>query len=74
MQERKPPPKRHKLVLLVWLGLYPLLTALTYIVTPLLGSAPLPLRTLVMSLILVPIMVLVLIPTINKYFAKWLRE
>jgi antibiotic biosynthesis monooxygenase (ABM) superfamily enzyme len=67
-------PKRHKLAVLVWLGLYPLLTALSYLTAPVLAGFPLPARTLVLSLILVPIMIFVLIPSINKYFAGWLRR
>jgi antibiotic biosynthesis monooxygenase (ABM) superfamily enzyme len=67
-------PKRYKLAVLVWIGLYPLLTALSYLTAPLLVDFPIPVRTLVLSLILVPIMIFVLIPSINKYFAGWLRR
>jgi antibiotic biosynthesis monooxygenase (ABM) superfamily enzyme len=68
------PPKRYKMALLVWLGLYPLLTALSYLTGPLLANAPIPVRTLVLSAILVPTMIFVLIPNIQKHFAKWLRQ
>jgi antibiotic biosynthesis monooxygenase (ABM) superfamily enzyme len=67
-------PKRYKLAVLVWIGLYPLLTALSYLTAPLLAEFPIPVRTLALSLILVPIMIFVLIPSINKYFAGWLRR
>jgi hypothetical protein len=75
MTSNQPPSiKRHKLVVLVWLGLYPLLTLITYVTGPFLAGLPIPLRTLVTSLILVPIMVYLLLPTITKRFATWLSK
>ena len=67
-------PKKWKLILLVWCGIYPSITLLSVTVVPLLKNLPIYLKTLVMTIILVPIMVLVIIPTIHKYFHIWLRK
>ena len=66
-------PPRWKTAVVVWLAIYPALT----LVLALIGSAvqpwPLPLRTLVTTAVLVPLMVYVLIPTIQRLLAPWYR-
>jgi len=68
------PPKKWKFALLVWCFIYPMITILSMTVLPLLSSLPAPLRTLIMSLILVPLMAYFYIPFINKRFFIWLRK
>ena len=52
---------------MTWLAAYPTLTALLAVSKPLgLTSAPLPLRTLAVTLILVPLMVFVLQPNLMR--------
>ena len=41
---------------------------------PLLVNFPAPVRTLIMSLILVPLMAFFYLPYINKRFFNWLRK
>jgi antibiotic biosynthesis monooxygenase (ABM) superfamily enzyme len=41
---------------------------------PYMNGMPLPLRTLVLSLILVPLMAYFYIPFISKHFYSWLRK
>ncbi|MEI6019943.1 MAG: hypothetical protein WCR21_02350 [Bacteroidota bacterium] len=67
-------PKKWKFALLVWCFIYPSITILSMTVLPLLTALVPPLRTLVMSLILVPIMAYFYIPYINKRFFVWLRK
>lgn len=67
-------PKKWKMILLVWCGIYPCITLLSLTVVPLLKNFPIYLKTLVMTMILVPIMVLVIIPYIHKHFHDWLRK
>lgn len=67
-------PKKWKFALLVWCFIYPIITLLSVTVLPLLKDFPAPLRTLVMSLILVPVMAFWYIPFINKRFFAWLRR
>jgi antibiotic biosynthesis monooxygenase (ABM) superfamily enzyme len=68
------PPKKWKFALLVWCFIYPAITFLSVTIVPLLSDFPGPLRTLVLSLILVPVMAFFYIPFINRRFFNWLRK
>ncbi len=69
----RPPPK-WKTALLIWLAIYPSITLLVLVFGQHLARLPLMLRTLVMTAILVPLMVFVLLPWLQKLFATWLRK
>jgi len=69
------PPKKWKMAIIIWLAIYPLIT----LIFALLGKQlilinPLPLRTLIITLIAVPTMVFVLIPILQKLLHKWLNK
>ena len=51
-----------KQLLIIWLAIYPIITILSYLLGPYLAEQVIPLRTLVMTLIIVPIMVKLAIP------------
>lgn len=68
------PLKKWKFALLVWCFIYPVITFLSSVIVPLMIDFPVPLRTLVISLILVPIMAFFYIPYIQKRFFNWLRK
>ena len=51
--------------LLVWLAVYPIITALAWLLDPVLQPLQLPLRTLVLSALMVPIMVYGAMPLIH---------
>lgn len=74
---RRPPAARaarRKLALVTWLAAYPTLTALLAVSQALgFASAPLPLRTLAVTLILVPLMVFVLQPNVMRVWNKLRR-
>jgi antibiotic biosynthesis monooxygenase (ABM) superfamily enzyme len=67
-------PKKWKFALLVWCFIYPVITFLSMLLIPLIIEYPAPVRTLIMSLILVPLMAFFYIPFINKRFFDWLRK
>ncbi|MEY3927300.1 MAG: hypothetical protein RJA97_307 [Bacteroidota bacterium] len=67
------PPKKWKLLLLNWLFVYPLINVLIPVAFPLTEGWPLPLRTLVLTAVMVPIMGMVL-PKLHARFAGWLRN
>lgn len=69
----RPPPK-WKTAILIWLAIYPALTLLVALFGEYLILLPLALRTLVMTAILVPLMVFVLLPRLQRVFAGWLRK
>lgn len=78
MTDQQPPParpRRHKQAIVTWLAAYPTITVILAAFKPLgLLSAPLPLRTLVLTLILVPLMVFVLTPTLTFALDELLRR
>jgi antibiotic biosynthesis monooxygenase (ABM) superfamily enzyme len=67
------PPPRWKTSVLIWLGIYPALTLVIWLVGPSIQDWPLPVRTLVMTAVLVPLMVYVLLPILNRLLATWIR-
>lgn len=66
-------PTCFKRVLITWLAIYPAITLLLFWGGALLEPLPLPLRTLVLTGILVPLMVCVLVPILNRVLAPWLQ-
>lgn len=61
----KQPPK-WKFAVMVWLAIYPTITFVSYLIRDVIKEWPLPLKTLLMTGILVPTMIFVFI----TYFKK----
>mgnify|MGYP006915273381 FL=1 len=59
---------------MVWLAIYPAITLLTYLIGDLIKKLPLPIKTLIMTGILVPLMVFVLLPILRKLMGNWLNK
>ena len=68
-----PTAPRNKVAVITWLAIYPALTITLALLGPALTPLPLYVRTLVLTAVLVPIMVYVLVPTVQRIFARWLR-
>lgn len=69
------PPKKWKTALLVWLAIYPLITTVLAVFGEYLMQIDnLPLRTLLITVVLVPVMVFVLIPLLQKLLSGWLQR
>jgi antibiotic biosynthesis monooxygenase (ABM) superfamily enzyme len=71
---RTGPPPRHRFALLVWIAIYPTITLLLELGGPLMNDWPLPLRTLALTAVAVPLMVFVLLPTLQRVFSGWLTR
>lgn len=67
-------PVKHRMALITWLVVYPMITALLAVLEPVLSNAPMPLRTLILSLIMVPAMVYGVMPFATARLARWLNE
>jgi antibiotic biosynthesis monooxygenase (ABM) superfamily enzyme len=65
-------PKRYKLFLLTWLAIYPLITLILYFFNQPLSLLPLPIRTLVLTGVLVYFMTYWVMPMLMKLFHSWL--
>ena len=55
----------------IWIAIYPAITLLLLFFGKYLAQVPLFLRTLILTLILVPSMVFVLLPLVNRLFATF---
>lgn len=65
--------QRGKLAVVTWVAVYPTITVFLWLFERLgLLGLPLPLRTFVLTGILVPAMVFVLMPTLTTLFGRWL--
>lgn len=67
-------PPRHKLAIINWLAVYPLITLILWAAGPLFGGYPLWVTTLAVSLILVSLMNFLVMPMMMRLFAPWLRS
>jgi antibiotic biosynthesis monooxygenase (ABM) superfamily enzyme len=65
-------PPRHKQAIVVWLAIYPMITVILAVGGSSLEPLPLPVRTLVLTLVLVPLMTFVLVPALNHLLRGWL--
>ncbi len=65
-------PNRHKMALLTWAVVYPMITLLLAVLEPALGTMPMPLRTLLLSALMVPAMVYVVLPFATARLNGWL--
>lgn len=66
-------PSRHKMALLTWALVYPMITALLAVLEPLLSDVALPLRSLILTLIMVPTLVYTAMPFATSRLAGWLK-
>jgi uncharacterized protein len=66
------PPSRAKMAVLSWVAIYPLIVVLNATLGPTLAPLAMPLRTLITSLMLVPLMTWVVMPRVTKLFYAWL--
>ncbi len=67
-------PNKFKMALLVWCAIYPTVTLIFFALGSFLITLHPFARTLVVTLILVPLMVFVFMPFIMKRFGKWLTK
>ncbi|MEM8906202.1 MAG: hypothetical protein AAGD05_00020 [Bacteroidota bacterium] len=65
-------PPKYKIALLTWIAIYPLITAILLVFGESLAQLPVPLRTLVLTMVLVPLMVYWAVPLLRRCFARWL--
>jgi uncharacterized protein len=63
---------RYKTAAITWLAIYPTLTLILELFGHTLSKLVLPLRTLVITAILVPVAVYALVPALRHVFAGWL--
>jgi antibiotic biosynthesis monooxygenase (ABM) superfamily enzyme len=68
----RPVPPRYKLALVTWLGAYALITLVLAVLGPAMASWPLPLRTLLLSTVMVSALTWLVVPTLTRIFRGWI--
>ncbi|MDP9455930.1 MAG: antibiotic biosynthesis monooxygenase [Actinomycetota bacterium] len=68
----EPPPPRHKMAVVTWLAVFPLITTIFLVLGPVLNQLPLLLRSLVLTVIMVLLMTYVVMPRMTRLFSFWL--
>jgi antibiotic biosynthesis monooxygenase (ABM) superfamily enzyme len=69
------PPKKWKMALVIWIAIYPVITLIfLFFGKHLIAIEPLPLRTLCITILAVPVMVFAALPLVQKLFKSWLYK
>lgn len=68
------PPPRWKMAVLTWVGIYPVITTAMFLLWPVIGPLPIPLKTLCVTLVVVPTMVWLVLPFLQKRLYNWLNR
>jgi antibiotic biosynthesis monooxygenase (ABM) superfamily enzyme len=64
---------RHRFALIVWLAIYPMVTLANYLFEDLMKGWEIYQKTLLISLIEVPLAVYIFIPLLQRFFGNWLK-
>ena len=67
-------PPRYKLALLTWGAAYVVITLILALLGPAIAGWPLPLRTLLISAMMVGILTFVVLPVLTRIFGAWLMR
>jgi antibiotic biosynthesis monooxygenase (ABM) superfamily enzyme len=67
-------PPRHKLAFVTWIGAYTMITAILQLLGPTMATWALPLRTLLISVLMVVALTWVVLPLLNRAFRGWLAH
>ena len=71
---RVPPPGKHQLALMIWICVFPTLTALNLALGDWLATMPAVLRTFVLATVAVPVVIYGLMPYLHRLRARWLSR
>lgn len=65
-------PPRYKMALITWAGAYAVITLILSALGPVMSSWPLPVRTLLLSVLMVGILTWLVLPALTRVFRGWL--
>jgi antibiotic biosynthesis monooxygenase (ABM) superfamily enzyme len=74
MSARQTAPPRYKLALLTWVGAYTVITTILAVLGPFVAAWPLPLQTLLISVLMVLTLTWLVIPSLTRLFRGWLNS
>ena len=67
-------PPRWKQACVIWLAFFPTNLLFTWLLLPVTGAWPLPLRVLAMTLLLTPLMTYLVLPQVTRWLQPWLSR
>ncbi|TVT48159.1 MAG: antibiotic biosynthesis monooxygenase [Denitromonas halophila] len=67
------PPSRARMTVVTWLGIFPTVSLLLYVLGPALAPLPYLLRTAILTAIVVPCMTYVVMPRLTRALRDWLH-
>ncbi len=67
-------PSKHKIALLTWIVIYPLITVIFLLFNEQLMELPLAIRTLILTVVLVGLMNYIIMPNLRKKLNNWLTN
>ncbi|GAB3579592.1 antibiotic biosynthesis monooxygenase [Calidifontibacter terrae] len=67
-------PPRWKQATMIWLAFFPISLVSSYLLVPVTGHSPIPLRVLVSTLILTPLMTYFFLPAMGRLLHGWLHR
>jgi uncharacterized protein len=67
-----PAPPRYKMAILTWATIFPLITLVVVVLTPLIRTLPLVVRLGITTLATVPLMTWVVMPRVTRLLRRWL--
>ena len=70
----EPPPSRHRMAILTWIGIWPIVSLLLRFAAPLLRSLPFLPRTAAITAAAVIVMTYLVMPNLARLTAPWLRS
>jgi uncharacterized protein len=74
LTDNKQQPPVYKMAILTWFAIYPMLNIIFYVLGDTFTGLALLLRTLPVTIILVPVSSYITMPLITRYFNKWLMK
>lgn len=69
-QPGAPPP--YKMAILTWVTIFPLITLIVVVLTPLIGTWPVVARLAITTLLTVPLMTWLVMPRVTRLLGRWL--
>jgi uncharacterized protein len=66
------PPPCYKSAVITWLGAYGMITLILATLGPAIASWPLPLRTLLLSTLMVSALTWLVVPTLTRLLGRWI--
>ena len=73
-EEAVVPPRKHKMMVVVWLSVFPLSILLNYLLRPMISELHIVLQIAMISVVIVILMTYIVMPFMSKLFHRWLHS